>query len=54
MVLTRQEKKDPTSGEVDESTFCYRLEFELKKLSSIRGRGASKFGIYFGKTTQPI
>jgi hypothetical protein len=37
---------------VDKSTFCYRLEHELRKLSSIRGHDADKFGIYFGKKTQ--
>jgi hypothetical protein len=45
-------RRDPNTGEVDESTFCYRLEHELRKLSGIKGRGADKFGIYFGKTSQ--
>jgi hypothetical protein len=47
-----QGRKDPNTGAVDESTFCYRLEFELRKLSSIKGISADKFGIYFGKKTQ--
>ena len=47
-----QGRKDPNTGEVDESTFCYRLEHELRILSSIKGVAADKFGIYFGKKTQ--
>lgn len=47
-----QEKQDPSTGEVDKSTFCYRLEHELEKLSGIQGRTARKFGIYFSRTNQ--
>src|SRR4030095_3350091 len=45
-------RTDPTTGEVDESTFCYRIEFRVPGFGGIRGTPAGKFGIYVDKKTQ--
>jgi 5-methylcytosine-specific restriction protein B len=40
------------SGKLDESTFCFRLEFRLPGFGGIRGTPATKFGIYFDREKQ--
>jgi MoxR-like ATPase len=42
-------KPDPETGTVDKSTFCYRLENEMKKLSSFPVRASLDFGIYYSR-----
>lgn len=34
---------------IDKTTFCYRIEHELKDLGDMRGAFANKFGLYYGK-----
>lgn len=34
---------------LDKTTFCYRIENELKELGDMHGAYASKFGLYYGK-----
>lgn len=34
---------------LDKTTFCYRIENELKELGDMHGSYASKFGLYYGK-----
>lgn len=45
-------KIDPNTGQNDQDTFCYRLEFGIKGFGGIRGTPAIKFGIYCDKRTQ--
>ena len=33
----------------ENKSFCYRLETELRKLGSINGSTAAKFGVWYGK-----
>lgn len=34
---------------INKTTFCYRIEHELKDLGDMRGAFASKFGLYYGR-----
>jgi MoxR-like ATPase len=45
-------KPDPNTGGVNKSTFCYRLENEMVKLSSFGVRTALDFGIYYNRENQ--
>ena len=45
-------KIDPNTGQTNQGTFCYRLEFGIEGFGGIRGTPANKFGIYCDKTTQ--
>lgn len=40
---------DYVIGKRSKSSFCYRIENELKSLGDMHGSGAKKFGIYFNK-----
>ena len=42
-------KPDSKTGQVDKTTFCYRLERSLPWQGSIQGVVAQKFGIYFNR-----
>ena len=37
------------NGKGDRSTFCNRIETELKDLGNMKGGIATKFGVYYGK-----
>lgn len=39
------------AGNEDYSTFCYRIEFELNELGSMKGGSSLKFGIYYNTDT---
>ncbi len=39
-------------GKKNKSSFCYRLEFELDKLGSMKGSNSKKFGIYYSQQKQ--
>lgn len=41
-------------GKQSRTSFCYRLEVELKKLGGIQGGVASKFGIYYSEKNKNI
>jgi 5-methylcytosine-specific restriction endonuclease McrBC GTP-binding regulatory subunit McrB len=45
-------KPDPKTGGVNKSTFCYRLEHEMAKLSRFGVRTALDFGIYYNRENQ--
>lgn len=45
-------KPDPNTGGVNKSTFCYRLENEMVKLSRFGVRTASDFSIYYNQENQ--
>ena len=45
-------KRDPNTGAVNKSTFCYRLENVMDKLSKFGVRSALAFGVYYSKETQ--
>ena len=45
-------KHDPNTGAVNKSTFCYRLEHIMDKLSGFGIRSALDFGVYYSKETQ--
>lgn len=45
-------KIDPIKGQVDKTTFCYRLEFGLPGFGGISGTPATKFGMYCDRKTQ--
>jgi hypothetical protein len=45
-------KIDPSTGQTDHGTFCYRLEFGIEGFGGIGGTPANKFGIYRNKRTQ--
>ena len=34
---------------LEKTTFCYRIENELRELGDMHGTNASKFGLYYGK-----
>ena len=39
-------------GKKNKNSFCYRLEFELDKLGSMKGSNSKKFGIYYSQQKQ--
>lgn len=41
-------------GKQTKTSFCYRIEIELKELGGIQGGVASKFGIFFNKASKSI
>ena len=45
-------KPEPSTDGVDKTTFCYRLERELGKLSGIGIRSSYDFGIYYSQEDQ--
>jgi MoxR-like ATPase len=45
-------KIDPNTGQSNQRTFCYRLEFGISGFGGISGTPANKFGIYCDKKTQ--
>ena len=45
-------KIDHNTGQSNQRTFCYRLEFEIEGFGGIRSTPANKFGIYCDKKTQ--
>lgn len=45
-------KRDPNTGAVNKSTFCYRLENIMDRLSSFGIQSALDFGVYYSKETQ--
>lgn len=45
-------KPDPNTGAVNKSTFCYRLENTMDKLSALGIRSAFDFGVYYNKQNQ--
>lgn len=48
-IQNQMELDDYIEGKDNKNAFCYRLEFGLGALGSIRGANASKFGIYYSK-----
>lgn len=47
--ILRMEIDEYVNGKGNKSTFCNRIETELKELGNMKGSTARKFGIYFGK-----
>jgi hypothetical protein len=45
-------KPDPKTGGVNKSTFCYRLEHEVAKISRFDVRTELDFGIYYNQENQ--
>lgn len=47
--ITSLSKEEYVVGTGNKSTFCYRIETELKDLGDIHGSTSLKFGLYYGK-----
>lgn len=48
--LMNMKKEEYVVGLGSKSSFCYRLETELKDLGNIHGATSAKFGLYYGKS----